>query len=114
MSLAGKRFEIAAALSTVTGVTGHASRPAAAMPGDAWPLLGPMARGMGSAFEVTWLVRVLLPQDEIAAMEWLDAHWAGLFFALSPIGFVDSAIPVSLPVAGGEQFAFEITLRGEE
>ncbi len=114
MSLTGKRDALAAALSTVVDVRGYASRPTTPAPGDAWPLLGPLDRDVGTAFMVTWRVRVFLPQDEVAASTWWDAHWPGLFEALEREGFVDRAEPITLPAAGGEQLAFEITLRAEE
>lgn len=114
MTLTGKRAEIAAALSTVADVIGYPYRPSAPAPGDAWPLLGPMDRAAGDAFIATWVVRVFIGSSEQAATEWWDEHWAALYFALQPVGFVDRARPILLPIGGVDQYAFEITLRSEE
>lgn len=114
MSFTTKRREFASALATVPDVVGYAHRPTTAAPGDAWPLLGPLDRAGGTAFNATWRVRVVLPQDEEAASDWLDEHWAPLFYALAPHGYVSRAVPVMLAAAGGELYALEITLTAEE
>lgn len=114
MTLAGKRAEIAAALAGVPGVHAYPYRPPAPTEGDAWPLFGPLDRDAGDAFVATWRVRVLMPQDEVAATDWLDAHWPALFEAVQRVGFVVRATPVMNPAAGVDQFAFEITFRAEE
>lgn len=111
MSLTGYRAEIAAALSTVTGVTGYAYRPTTPKPGDAWPLLGPLDRTDGLIFEPSWRVLVLLPQDERAASEWIDGNYENLVDALLPVGFVDRIEPVSLDVGGSNQYALQISMR---
>jgi len=113
VSLIGRRDEIAAALSTVTGVHGYAYRPAVPRSGDAWPLLGPLTRAAGMAFEVTWRVLVVLPSDERAASQWVDANYEAVVDALEPIGFVDQVEPVLLSTSAGDQQALQITMRGE-
>lgn len=114
MSLRGTREALAAALDTVAGVTGHVSRPAAYAEGDAWPLLGPGDRDAGTAFTITWLVRVFVPQDEVAAADWWDSHWDSLFYALQSAGHVDRFAPVAVPSTGGDLLMYEISLRTEE
>lgn len=114
MSLVGKRTAIAQALSGVAGVSGYPVRPVAPNVGDAWPLLGPLERAAGTAFEVSWLVRVMVPQDDMGACEWWDAHWPHLFEALEPLGSVDRATPGSIVVSGADQLVFEILFRTEE
>lgn len=115
MSLAQTRTDIATALSTVADCRGYSKRPAAPNVGDGWPVLGPLDRATGTAFEVTWLVRVFVPQDEVAASDWWDAHWPALFTALHAVGFIDRAAPTVIPTQGtGDQLAFEITMRAEE
>jgi hypothetical protein len=114
MSLANFRTDAAAALGTVPDVHGYSKRPSTPAEGNAWPLLGPLDRAQGTAFMATWLVRVILPQDEDAASAWLDVHWPLLFYALSPYGFVQRAVPVMLEAAGGNLYALEITMIAEE
>ena len=114
MSLTGDRAAIAAALSTVDGVTGYAYRPTTPLQGDGWPLLGALDRADGTAFYASWRVWVLMPQDERAAADWLDSHHEGLVDALeASVGFVDRIEPVVLSTIAGDQFALQITMRGE-
>ncbi|MEV0156878.1 hypothetical protein AB0H57_24545 [Micromonospora sp. NPDC050686] len=113
MSLTGARDAIAAALSTADGVKGYAYRPTTPRSGDGWPLLGPLDRADGRAFTVTWRVLVYLPQDERGASEWIDAHAEYLVDVLEPLGFVDRIEPVALGASGSDQYALQITMRGE-
>lgn len=114
MSLAGDRAAIAAALSTVDGVTGYAYRPATPLPGDGWPRLSSLDRADGNVFYAAWDVFILLPQDEREASDWLDSHHDFLVDALeASVGFVDRIEPVALSANGSEQFALHITMRGE-
>lgn len=114
MSFSDKRQELASAVSAVHDVRGHVKRPSTPAEGDAWPVLGPLDRAQGTAFLVTWRLRVLLPQDEEAASAWIDAHWPYLFEALAPHGYIQRAAPVMLAAGGGELYAFEITMIAEE
>lgn len=113
-NFAGKRVAIGSALNDVPGVQGYPKRPAGLAEGDAWPLLSTLNRAGGDAFLVQWRVRVVLPQDESAASDWLDTHWDALFYALKPHGHITGAQPVMLAVAGGDLYAFEITMQAEE
>lgn len=113
MSLVGDRAAIAAALSGATGVTGYEYRPTTPRPGDAWPLLGAMERADGLSFYVTWRVLVLLPQNEQAASEWMDAHTEDLVDALEPLGFVDRLEPAVITANSADQYALQITMRSE-
>lgn len=114
MSFTTKRHALAVALTAVPDVTGYPHRPSTMTPGDAWPVLGPLTRARGTAFNVQWRVRVLLPQEEEAASVWMDAHWDMLFYALEPHGFVSQSTPVMLAAGGGELYALEISLLAEE
>lgn len=117
MSMETRRLEFANALSTVADVTGYDIRPDVLSEGDAWPLLGrPAARHRsGSSYEITWLIRVVAPQDERAAVRWWDLRWPHLWEAIHPIAFVDGFDPVLLDASGGPGlFAYEITCRAEE
>ena len=111
---AGMRQALATALCAVPDVKGYAARPSTATPGDAWPLLSTLDRSAGDMFLANWRVRVILPQDEEQASAWLDDHWAALYYALEPHGFVQRAAPVMLAAAGGDLYALEITIVGEE
>lgn len=113
MSLTGDRAAIAAALSTMTGVKGYPYRPTTPRPGDAWPLLGQLRHAAGMAFEVTWRVMVFLPQDERAASDWVDSHYADVVDALLPVGFVDTAEPALMATNAGDQNVLLITMRSE-
>ena len=114
MSLIGKRAEFAAALSAVAGCRGYEKRPAAPNIGDAWPVMGPGDRASGTAFTVTWGIRVVVPDDEYAAAEWWDAHWPPLFYALEPVCSVQRFEPVVLAAQGGDISAVQITVIAEE
>lgn len=113
MSLVGDREAIAAALSTATGVKGYAYRPTSTKSGDAWPMLSSLDRAGGLAFTVTWRVLVVLPGDEVAASQWIDGHHEQLVDALLPVGFIDTIAPVKLESSAGDQYALQITMRGE-
>jgi hypothetical protein len=105
------RAATAAALSTVEGVNGFERRPATARAGSAWSTFGGGARAAGTAFMTTWNVFVVVPQDEDAAVEWFDARWEALFFALEDVGYVASVVPVLLPVPNaGELKAYQIVM----
>lgn len=81
------------------------------MPGCAYP----GDRDAGTAFMVTWAVRVFMPQDERSASMWWDAHWPALFYALEQyVGTVDRFAPVLITMQAGDQLAFEITIRTGE
>ena len=107
------REDIAAALSTVDGVTGYAYRPDTARSGDGWALLSRLERDAATTFMVTWRVLVLLSPDERTASHWIDAHATLLFEALEPVAFVGSFEPVEVPIGGSTQLALQIMLRRE-
>lgn len=107
------RDSIAAALSTVDGVTGYASRPTAIAPGAAWPLLAAVEHGPGAAFSATWRVLLVLAGDERTAAEQIDAILPDTVAALSPVLYVDRAEPVNLDTEAGPMLALQITGRSE-
>jgi hypothetical protein len=107
------RDDFATALTTVIGVTGYAKRPKAPKVGDAWPLLSSIDRVDGLVYEDTWRVMILLPQDEIAASDWIDAHVEDLIGALTPVAIVDQLAPVTVTVSNADQLALQITTRRE-
>jgi len=113
MSLAGDREEIAAALSTVEGVTGHQYRPRTLPPGTAWPLLERLDNPMALDFQATWRVVVILPADEQRASEWFDAHHELVTDALAPVGHVDRIEPGLVATDAGDLEAMFLTVRRE-
>lgn len=115
MSTAGKRAEIAAALSTVAGVNGWARRPKATASGDAWPRYAGSAMDEDSyQFIHTWQVLIQLPSDEAAAESWSDDHLDGLWAALQPVGYPVGVEPVDIGNAERPRIpALMITMRSE-
>lgn len=111
MSNADTRAAIAAALSTVTDVTGYERRPRSFKSGDAWPLWRGAERGDASMYVNTWQVIVVLPVTEEKADEWADSHGYAIADAL-PL-FVDSMVPSLLPAEGDGIPALLITGRVE-
>lgn len=95
MSLNDTRAAIKAALDGVDGVTGYLKRPSPAKPGDGWPIWKGAARGDAHLFENTWAIGVLLPQDEVAANDWIDAHIDLLLDGLRPVAYVDGYDPAN-------------------
>lgn len=115
MSLTAKRQEFADALSMVDGVHGYPYPPNPLREGDAWPVGPSLDRQGGTAFEATWAIRVVAPQDERAAAEWFDGLWPDVFTALERVAFVDRAAPIRITNPGQpDLLAFEITARAEE
>jgi hypothetical protein len=113
VSLTGQRQEIADALSTADGVTGHPFRPRTFPAGAAWPLLDRLDRGPAHDFEATWRVVVILPDDEQRASEWFDAHHEDVAEALADFGHVDSIAPFLVATDSGDMEAMILTIRRE-
>lgn len=107
------RASIAAALSTVDGVTGHAKRPDVLAEGDAYPLVDTLLRGPGAAFQTRWRVIVILGGDEYAALDLLDVLAPAVTDALAEVAFVDSVTPLAVTTEGGAVFAAEFIARSE-
>lgn len=110
MSLVGVRQELADALSEVEGVNGYTKPPTALKPGDAWPRLGGLER-QGPVYLVRWRVLVLLPLDEVAALNLLETLVPDLEAALASVGYVESYTPVTYQAGTTANHpAVEITL----
>lgn len=115
MSLIGTRKAIADALSMVDGVTGYPFPPSVTREGDGWPVGPVLDRDTGTAFMAVWRIHVVTPVDEQAAAEWFDRMWPPLFYALSPVVFVERAAPIKLSAdQGNTLLAVEITAHAEE
>ncbi len=113
MTFTDTRDELALALSTVPGVTGHQRKPKVPTLGDAWPLLESADRGPGDAFAGTWRVLVFLGGDEFAATTFLDDTLPLLVAALDPVAYVDSARPALTTIQGTDAFVVELIARSE-
>lgn len=115
MSLTGKRAQIAAALSTVDGVTGFERRPRGPRPGDAWPLYQGAARdGDTGLFAHTFAVGLMLPQDEAAADDWIDGHLESIADALARgAGWMEEAEPANFGTDTSPVYGLLITMRSE-
>lgn len=116
MSHDDTRAALAAAMSTVDGVTGYARRALvpAPKPGDGWVLWQGMRRDAGAAFVNAWAVVIALSGDEVQADAWIEAHVDDLYDALEPVMFIDSFEPAVTPLTGNsEALALMITGRSE-
>lgn len=109
MSLNDTRAAIKAALDSVDGVTGYLKRPSTPKPGDAWPLWRGAARGEVHLFESTWAVGVLLPQDELAANDWVDGHIDALIDALRPVLWAEGYDPANFGPEASPVYGLLIT-----
>jgi hypothetical protein len=107
------RLDIAAACTTVTGLTGYPKRPLSIKPGDCWPQWGGSDRVQARAFEETWRVLIALPGDEVTADEWADTYQGDLINALSPVLYIDRIEPALIPMSGSDTPAVMITGRTE-
>lgn len=114
MSNAETRQEIADALSAVSGISGHTSKPSAPNEGDAWPQWRGSERAGGRAFTQNWVVLIVLPQtDDITADAYADSHGQALLDALRPVMSVDSLNPATISTDAGDMYALLITGRSE-
>lgn len=111
-----KRNAIAAALSTVDGVTGYARRALVPSPkaGDGWVRWGGAQRDAGAAFMEAWVVVIALATtDEVTADAWIEAHIDALYDALEPHIYIDSFVPAVDRIGGSDALALMITGRSE-
>jgi hypothetical protein len=113
MSNATTRTAIAAALSTVAGVTGYPRRPTAFKPGDGWPQWAGSQADQGRFYLEAWNVLIVLPAQEQDADAFADSHQQLLADALRPVMFVDSFAPANIASDGGDVYALLITGRSE-
>jgi hypothetical protein len=115
MSLIGKREAFADALDEVSGVRGYPYRPGAPRKGDAWPQWGGGEVDPASGQILNgWSVLVMLPQEERAADEWVDAHAQLIGDALerADVAYVSGFAPANLS-PNGTVYGLLITTRSE-
>lgn len=111
------RTTLAAALVGYPGVKPYPYRPTSPKVGDAWPMWrGASADGApGHSLAHSWALLIVLPADERAASEWIDANLDGLCDAIRPAAFVTEVDPVILPVNGTPGLpALQFTCESEE
>ena len=112
-TIATARQRLADAAATAPGVTAYVRRPTTPKAGDAWILWDGAERADGAAFMLNFRVRVFLPQGEIEASEWIDAHVDELYDALRSAAYVESFRPVLVSANADNQYALDITVRSE-
>ncbi len=118
MSTDVTRAALAAAMSTVDGVTGYERRGLvkSPRPGDGWVMWRGGQRADGWEFTNTWAVVIVLAGDEVQADTWIETHIDALTDALEPVMFVEAFQPAVLPLTGtppSEALALMITGRSE-
>lgn len=113
MSMMDTRVLLATALDSVTGLVGHTFRPAIVKAGSAWPTLAELNRGPGDAWAAAWDVTVVLGPDERQAANLTDDVFPELVDELEPIGYVESAGPVTFPISGTTMHALIVRVTSE-
>lgn len=117
MTIQEQKQAIAAALSTVVGVTGYPARPKVLKPGDAFVRWAGWSRADGGpAFLATWNVTLILPQGSEEAADAEAYRIADLLGdVLQPLMYVTAFDPTLVPVTGADRpmFALLITGRSE-
>lgn len=84
------RDDIAAALSTVTGISGYVKRPSAAKAGDAWPKLQGREHISLGSWETSWQIVVKLPVDDRVHDEWIIERFDPIVDALDDLVWIIS------------------------
>lgn len=107
------RANIAAALTTVAGVTGYAKKPKVTRAGDAWPLINQLTRGPGATFQTEWRIAVTIGADEGSAIDRFDSLVPEITQALQAVAYVDLARPITIPTEAGDLYGVEIIARSE-
>jgi hypothetical protein len=114
MSNSATRQAIAAALSTLEGITGHAARPDVMSEGDGWPQWAGMEWYGGRAYTQKWNVLVVTPTlDDVTADHFVDERGTAIIQALQPIFFVDKAEPAKITTDAGDIYAVLFSGRSE-
>ncbi|MFT4010871.1 MAG: hypothetical protein QM655_12615 [Nocardioidaceae bacterium] len=91
------REALAAAASSLDGVTCTPYYRQSTKTGDAWVHLASRAPGStGFGYVDTWQVVVVLPQDLVAAEKWLDVRLSELLAALEPELVITTVTPTEL------------------
>jgi hypothetical protein len=113
MSIDVQKEAIAAALSTIEGITGYSGRPDALNPGDMFVRWGGWVRADGDAFLATWSATLVLPQGSEQDADAEAYRVADLIAdALQPFMYVTEFAPTSIPTAGSARGMFALTVTG--
>ena len=109
------RQSIAAAISTVDGITGYTERPTAPQAGDAWPLVRELTRPpeAPSVWQTTWAIAVCIGADVGTATDQFDELIPRVVDALVAEVYVDAARPLTIQTEAGPLYGVEITARSE-
>lgn len=113
MSFSTTRTSLAAALSTVAGVTGYTKKPSVWSPGDALVLVERIDSVQGVAWQCTWRIVLMLPGDQGAAIEQFDDLFPEICEAVRHEVFVDSATPQEVATDNGPMTGVVILARSE-
>lgn len=115
-AIADAKQAIAAALSTVPGVTGYPNRPKALKAGDAFVRWGGWERADGTAYMAVYTIALILPQLSEEAADAEAYRVADLLGdVLQPLLHITAFTPslVTAEGAGRPLFALTITGRSE-
>jgi hypothetical protein len=108
------RQEIAAALTTVSGITGYADPPSIMAPGGAWPLLVNLTTAdhlPAGVFLAQWRIILITGGTPEDGLTFLDAQLVPVLAALAPHGWITTVTPVTIETtSSGTLYGAEITL----
>ena len=108
------RVALAAAVAAVDGVTGHAHRPGAARPGDAWPLLRRLEPSTFGTCTATFDLIICLSGDDESAERAQDRWAVALVDALSAACLTVTAVtPTTYLIGGTDLFVLAVTVLNE-
>ena len=104
---------LAAAMSSIEGITGYPGRPDVLNPGDAFVRWGGWQRADGGAYMSTWAITLILPQGSEQAADDEAYRVADLIGdALQPLIYVESFAPTVVPVGAQPRGLYALTVTG--
>ena len=113
MTIAETKTAIAAAMSSIDGITGYPHRPHVLNQGDAFVRWGGWERADGAAYVSTYSVTLILPQGSEEAADARAYAVADLIAdALQPLLYVVSFTPTNVPIEGQPRGLFALTVTG--
>lgn len=113
MDIEQQKAALAAAMSSIEGITGYAGRPDTLRAGDAFVRWGGWQRADGDAYMSTWMITLILPQGSEQAADAEAYRVADLIGdALQPLIYVDSFAPTVVPVGAQPRGLYALTVTG--